>query len=206
MTNGSTSDVDAYINENSPKIQSRLKQLRKLIVSTLPKEAEETTAWGMPTYRFEGKNRVHFAVFKNHIGLFVGAEVIARLGDKLDGFTTSKAVIHLPHEKPLSEIIVKAAVREALKADGIDSAPQKRQSEAMPDFVRRELNAHGLMEAYDSRPPYQRNDYLAWINTAKQDATKQRRLEQMLSELVSGDTYMGMPYKTKWVLLSSRRI
>jgi [protein-PII] uridylyltransferase len=34
----------------------------------------------------------------------------------------------------------------------------------------------GLRAAYDARPPYQRNDYLGWINRAKQDDTRQKRL------------------------------
>ena len=31
------------------------------------------------------------------------------------------------------------------------------------------------MEAYQARPPYQRNDYLGWIDRAKRPETKARR-------------------------------
>lgn len=64
----------------------------------------------------------------------------------------------------------------------------------MPDFVRDELLAHGLMEAYHSRPPYQQNDYIGWITRAKRQETKDKRLAQMLAELESGDKYMNMNY------------
>jgi uncharacterized protein YdeI (YjbR/CyaY-like superfamily) len=50
------------------------------------------------------------------------------------------------------------------------------------------------MARYRERPPYQRNDYLMWINQAKLAATKQKRLTQMLTELRSGDAYMGMAW------------
>jgi uncharacterized protein YdeI (YjbR/CyaY-like superfamily) len=51
------------------------------------------------------------------------------------------------------------------------------------------------MEAYYERPPYQRNDYIGWINRAKRDETKQKRLNQMLDELEKGNVYMKMEWK-----------
>ncbi|MGR3466381.1 MAG: YdeI/OmpD-associated family protein [Shimia sp.] len=67
----------------------------------------------------------------------------------------------------------------------------------MPDFVRAALEDRGLKSAYDARPPYQRNDYLWWINDAKRQDTKQRRLDKMLSELGAGEGYMGMDWSPK---------
>lgn len=65
----------------------------------------------------------------------------------------------------------------------------------MPPFVYDELVARGLMEVYQSRPAYQQNDYIGWIMQAKQQATRLKRLEQMLEELEAGDKYMKMAYK-----------
>ena len=67
----------------------------------------------------------------------------------------------------------------------------------MPEFVRDALVQSGLMDAYRSRPPYQQNDYIGWLNRAKREETKYKRLEQMLNELASGDRYMKMEYKTR---------
>ena len=64
----------------------------------------------------------------------------------------------------------------------------------MPDFFRDALTERGLMEEYLTRPPYQQNDYIGWIARAQQEATKQKRLNQMLSELERGGVYMNM----KW--------
>jgi len=69
-----------------------------------------------------------------------------------------------------------------------------RKREDMPEFVRIALEERGLREQYDARPPYQRNDYLMWINNAKQEATKQKRLGQMLQELEDGFVYMRMDW------------
>lgn len=72
-----------------------------------------------------------------------------------------------------------------------------RPLQVMPADVKRALRANGLMEAYERRPPYQRNDYLAWIGRAKRTDTRERRLRQMLDELKEGDVYMNMPYRPK---------
>lgn len=68
----------------------------------------------------------------------------------------------------------------------------KRKRQPMPEFVRKALEERGLMGAYALRPPYQRNDYLGWINRAKRDETKERRLAQMLDELQDGNRFMKM--------------
>jgi uncharacterized protein YdeI (YjbR/CyaY-like superfamily) len=70
----------------------------------------------------------------------------------------------------------------------------------MPDFMRDALNKRGLMDAYRARPAYQRNDYINWINGAKQEATKQKRLKQMLDELKKGGVYMKMEWKKSHTL------
>jgi hypothetical protein len=70
----------------------------------------------------------------------------------------------------------------------------QRDIQAMPADVKAQLKARGLTRAYDTRPAYQQNDYLGWMARAKLAATRQKRLEQMLSELEQGGLYMKM----KW--------
>ncbi|MDH3261875.1 MAG: YdeI/OmpD-associated family protein [Acidimicrobiia bacterium] len=64
----------------------------------------------------------------------------------------------------------------------------------MPDDVREELQERGLMDLYEERPFYQRNDYLAWIGRAAQVETRRTRIEQMLDELDQGGVYMRMDH------------
>jgi uncharacterized protein YdeI (YjbR/CyaY-like superfamily) len=70
----------------------------------------------------------------------------------------------------------------------------KRARQTMPTFVRTALEKKGALAAYKARPPYQRNDYLAWIKSAKQESTREKRLSQMLAELKGGKRYMNMPW------------
>ena len=77
-----------------------------------------------------------------------------------------------------------------------DFSSLSRPIQPMPQFVLDALEERGLLAAYKSRPPYQQNDYLSWINRAKRQRTKEKRLHQMLDELMRGDVYMKMAYKS----------
>ena len=78
--------------------------------------------------------------------------------------------------------------------DAPDTSRLKRALQPMPDDVARALDGRGLREAYDARPAYQRNDYLAWIGRAKRAPTRDKRVKQMLDELEAGDVYMKMAW------------
>jgi uncharacterized protein YdeI (YjbR/CyaY-like superfamily) len=69
-----------------------------------------------------------------------------------------------------------------------------REIQPMPEFVRQAIRARGLVGRYEARPAYQRNDYLMWINAAKREGTRRKRLEQMLDELERGGVYMRMQW------------
>ncbi len=65
----------------------------------------------------------------------------------------------------------------------------------MPDYVETALEESGLTDTYRQRPPYQQNDYIGWITTAKRPETREKRIEQMLAELRAGDVYMKMAWR-----------
>jgi uncharacterized protein YdeI (YjbR/CyaY-like superfamily) len=71
----------------------------------------------------------------------------------------------------------------------------KRALHPMPSFVRAALVESQLLEAYRSRPAYQRNDYIGWIARAKHEATQLKRIAQMLDELEHGGLYMNMKWQ-----------
>ena len=79
----------------------------------------------------------------------------------------------------------------------MDEGRLKRPIHPMPDFVLEALKEQNLLERYECRPAYQRNDYIGWIMRARREETRFRRLEQMLEELEGGDRYMKMPYKAR---------
>jgi len=76
-----------------------------------------------------------------------------------------------------------------------ESARLTREIYPLPDYVAEALQERNLVEAYRARPAYQKNDYVGWITRAKREATRQKRLAQMLYELARGDKYMKMDYR-----------
>ena len=78
-----------------------------------------------------------------------------------------------------------------------DFSNLSRPIHPMSAFVQAALDESDLLAAYQSRPAYQQNDYIGWINRAKRPATKQKRLAQMLYELARGDLYMKMDHQPK---------
>ncbi len=75
-----------------------------------------------------------------------------------------------------------------------DYSKLKRDRHLMPDFVKNALEKENLMKDYLTRPAYQQNDYIGWINQAKLESTKLKRLNQMLTELKQGGVYMNMSH------------
>ncbi len=75
-----------------------------------------------------------------------------------------------------------------------ETGSTRRPRWSMPGDVKKALSESGLMEAYEARPPYQRNDYLGWIAAAKREVTKAKRVAQMIDELRGGKAYMGMAW------------
>lgn len=67
----------------------------------------------------------------------------------------------------------------------------------MPPDVRASLDQAGLSGAYAARPPYQRNDYLGWIERAVRPATRAKRVDTMLRELAAGHGYMGVDWRPR---------
>lgn len=100
--------IDEYIAAQSESVQPLLNQVRDTLRAALP-DAEERISWRMPTY-WRRKNIIHFASFKNHIGLYPGDEAMKHFSDRLIEYKTSKGALQLPYSKPLPlELIAEIA-------------------------------------------------------------------------------------------------
>lgn len=93
-------DIENYIADCDDNIQETLSELRNIIIDNAPTLIEKI-AWGMPTFVLNGKNLVHFASHKNHVGLYPGAEAIVCFEEKLKGYKTSKGTVQFPYANPL---------------------------------------------------------------------------------------------------------
>ena len=64
----------------------------------------------MPTY-WKGRNIIHFAAAKKHIGLYPGGEVTTVFAEELKDFDVSKGTIRLPWNKELPAELIQRIAR-----------------------------------------------------------------------------------------------
>ncbi len=90
--------VEEYIALQPEHAQVALRAVRNTIRKALP-EAEKIS-WSMPTF-WKGHNIIHFAGFKNHVGLYPGPEAIEEFAERLEAYKTSKGSIQFLYSKPM---------------------------------------------------------------------------------------------------------
>ena len=91
--------IDEYIAMQDEAVQSRLREVRDVLRATLP-EAEERMSWSMPTY-WRGRNLIHFAASKKHLGLYPGGEATTVFVEELKDWDVSKGTIRIPWDRDL---------------------------------------------------------------------------------------------------------
>jgi uncharacterized protein YdhG (YjbR/CyaY superfamily) len=221
----SDTPVDAYLAGFSGEARAALDELRALLREAVP-GASETMSYGIPTLDLHGRHVLHFAGFARHVGLYPTPSGMTAFDAELTRYARAKGSVRFPLGEPLpaelicriaafrvAEVEAESAVRRrparsaaerttaptpgAAAARSSVDRPPRRARHPMPDDVRAALAAEGLSATYEARPPYQRNDYLGWIAAAKREATRAKRLRQMLDELADRRTYMGMTWKAR---------
>ncbi len=83
--------IDEYILSQDEEKQEYLCYMRQILRSALP-EAKERISWSMPTNR-KGRNIVHFAASKKHIGLYPGLGLVEEFAEALKGYKADKGTI-----------------------------------------------------------------------------------------------------------------
>ena len=97
--------IDEYISVQDEKIIPILKEVRGIISAAIP-DADERISWSMPTY-WKGRNIIHFAASKTHLGIYPGDEAVAEFEEELQEYDVSKGTIRLPYEKPIPEELIR---------------------------------------------------------------------------------------------------
>lgn len=109
-----TSPIDKYITEQDENIQPILKKVRETIRTAVP-NATEKIAWQMPTF-WQGENLIHFAAFKNHLGIYPGDLSLTPFKDRLANYHTTKGAIQFPYDQPVDYSLIADIARYRLKA------------------------------------------------------------------------------------------
>ena len=131
----SYNNIDEYLAQFPAPTQKLLTSIRTAIQKTIP-EAKEAIKYGMPTYVLGG-NIIHFACFKNHIGLYPGPGAIVAFSNELEKYPTSKGTIQFPIDGPMPLALIKKIVqfnveRSKLRAKLKAASSKKVEKSASP--------------------------------------------------------------------------
>jgi uncharacterized protein YdhG (YjbR/CyaY superfamily) len=122
-------NIDEYIAGFPRDVQQILQKIRTTIRRAAP-QAEEAISYQMPTFRLEG-NLVHFAAFKNHIGLYPTPSGTEKFREELSPYQTGKGSIRFPLDKPipygLIGRIVKFRAKENLERSKARSKARRKK-------------------------------------------------------------------------------
>ena len=193
--------VDAYIQKSQPFAQEILSYLRELVHETVP-EVQETMKWSFPHFDYKGIF-CSMASFKAHcaFGFWLQKEVVGEVADEgMGSFGKITSIKDLPSKTKLKAYLKKA---KALNDDGVKrAAPMQKKSTASkpivipPKFAKALARHPQSRKHFDAMSPSHRREYCEWIAGAKQEATRERRIEKAIEQLAEGKS-QNWKYESK---------
>lgn len=189
--------IDQYIMKAQPFAKPILEHLRALIHQAVP-DVQETVKWGMPSFDYKGPF-AGMAAFKQHCTfMFWKAQLLndpkgylgkrkAHGGEAMGHLGCIGSISDLPPNKALLDLLKQA---KKLNDDGV-KLPSRAKKETVemkvPDYftkaLKKNLSAHDHFKAFT---PGKRKEYIEWLEEAKTEATREKRLAQAIEWIAEG--------------------
>ncbi|MEH3114957.1 YdeI/OmpD-associated family protein [Pedobacter terrae] len=190
--------VDQYIINSAEFAIPILDHLRNL-VHKADARIEEKIKWGMPFFDYKG-TVCHMASFKHHcaFGFWKGALINDEYGIFKERSESMGLLgkIKSFDDLPADEILI-AYIQQAiqLNEDNV-KLPSKPKSTEKKEIMVPEYFMEALQEdpaalaVFQNFSPSNKKDYILWLEEAKTEATRLKRLETTLTWLAEGKTRM----------------
>lgn len=194
--------VDAYIAKAQPFAKPILTHLRELVHTTCP-DAVETMKWSVPFFDYLDDNLCQMAAFKAHC-LF-GFWKTPLLNDPkgilvkegMGGFGKITSLEDLPSDR-----VIIAFMKQAMKLNeqGIKKASLPKKEIKVPptpaDMTAAMKKNKAAKQHFDKFPPGAKRDYIDWLEEAKTEATRSKRLDTAI-EWISEGKHRHWKYQKK---------
>jgi uncharacterized protein YdhG (YjbR/CyaY superfamily) len=102
--------IDEYIESFPETIQKTLQELRTIVREEIP-GAEETIRYGLPTFRLNNKNVVHFGGYKTHIGFYPAPSGIEAFEKDLAKYQSGKGTLQFSLGEELPWELIRKVTR-----------------------------------------------------------------------------------------------
>jgi len=187
--------VDRYIEKAAEFARPILRYLREVVHEGCP-DVEEGLKWGTPHFSYKGM-MCGMAAFKSHcaFGFWKAALIEDKPGvpAKVDlgamgQFGRLTSLKELPAKRTLLSYVKQAA---ALNEKGVKAPMRKKPRPpaklVVPDDLKRALAKNKKAGAtFDAFSPTNKREYIEWLEEAKTDATRLRRLDQAIEWMAQG--------------------
>lgn len=190
--------IDNYIANSADFAQPILTHLRELIHDTCP-DVEEAWKWSFPNFVYKGAVMCSMAAFKQHCSFSFWKAAIMQDTDNILTITERDAMGHFGKIESLKDLpkdaVLKKYIKQAMKLneDGIKLPPKPKATEkekkelVVPAYLTRELKKNKTAEKVFNEFSYShRKEYIQWMEEAKTDATRDKRLAQAIEWLAEG--------------------
>ena len=171
--------------------QDELLDLRRVLLST---QLKETLKWGMPCYTYDGKNIIGMAGFKSYFGLWFHQGVFLsdpenRLINAQTGKTKALRQWRMSSRSDINPELIKSYIEESIlhskAGQKIPNAGPRALN--LPPHLKTALETDDILKAaFNEFRTAQKCDFADYISSAKQEATKQRRLEKIKPLICAG--------------------
>jgi len=189
--------IDAYINKAAPFAQPILRHIRRLVHKACP-GVEETVKWGFPHFDYKGM-MISTAAFKAHCTLNIykarlidGLETDPEVENAMGQFGRITTISDLPGDETLLGYFREARRLndENIKLPQIVKEKNSKEL-VVPECLLQALKENPLAaETWDKFAYSHRKEYVNWINEAKTEATRDKRLLTTIEWLAEGKTQM----------------
>jgi uncharacterized protein YdhG (YjbR/CyaY superfamily) len=116
--------IDEYIASCPAEVQSILAEIRATIQAAAP-DAQETISYQMPTFTQNGV-LIHFAAFKQHIGLYPPVKGDARLEKAVARYAGEKGNLRFPLAQPIPYDLIARIAKHRVKQNLARAAARKK--------------------------------------------------------------------------------
>ena len=180
--------VDAYIEKSADFARPILERLREIVHSAVP-GAEETIKWGAPYFDYKGPV-CGMVAFKRHCAFVFWKDslVVEDPSDEAMGqLGRIESLDDLPPEKTLNAWLRKAVeLNEAgVKAPRSVRSP-KPPVEVPADLERALAKNARARAAFEGFSPSHRREYVEWIEEARREDTRRKRLATAIEWMAAG--------------------
>jgi len=181
--------VDAYIGKSPEFSRPILAHLREVVHAACP-QVEEDIKWGAPHFMHHGM-MASMAAFKAHacFGFWRGKELLPDGGEAgaMGQFGKLLSVRDLPPNKQLVALVKRAAALNESDAPkpkrAVAAKPAPKPSPQFAAALKANRRAAAVFAAF---PPGQQREYVAWIDEARREETRARRIEQAVEWIAEG--------------------